>query len=146
MEIATNFTHEEEGEILERPALFTTILPGLPGYTWQWIPPMGQYVLKWKPVPTFYSPPCLDQSVIMRTLAVPPEVLGGMGLVIGREGCFFKQLTGQSGCLYLFYRSEFANIEIWGKPEAVAHAMILLTHHMQSIRQQYFPTVPAYCL
>ena len=78
--------------------------------------------------------------IIMTTVAVPPPLLLGrmMGLVIGRAGHFFKSLTTHSGCLYLCYRIKYGNVEIWGNPNAVAKARILLSLHMNRICHRYF--------
>ena len=57
-----------------------------------------------------YNPP-REQQMITMDASFEPDVLKQ---VIGRDGCYFKQITEQTGVSYIWHQRDSKKIEIWG--------------------------------
>ena len=57
-----------------------------------------------------YNPP-RDQQMITMDASFEPDV---MKQVIGRDGCYFKQITDQTGVSYIWHQRNTRKVEIWG--------------------------------
>jgi len=108
-----------------------------PGYFWNHrqgvsFPP----VLDYAPISNVYCPPVYHAHVQCNVLWVAPEHQYLMGRVIGKSGFFFKKMTQDTGCIYMYYRKEWGCIEIWGYPPNAQWAMHLLWHHLGKVISQ----------
>jgi len=61
-----------------------------------------------------------------------------MGLIIGREGYHFKRITHLSMSLYIFFKKEAGEIEVWGNDAAITRAHYLLSFHIYKILQIHY--------
>jgi hypothetical protein len=74
----------------------------------------------------------------MRVLPIFVEHRHLMGLIIGREGAVFKNITQESGAVYIFYRQDLGLVEIWGNPESIDGAIKMLCDHINFILNKHF--------
>lgn len=105
----------------------TYVLPmaDAPGYFYEWVEPIGDWVVKYKPIAGFYSPPIFDKTLSWYQIAVPSEVaigsLKGSGALHFEDPIValpFKDTAGGwyqhwSGATYVYYREDIHKIEIW---------------------------------
>ena len=79
--------------------------------------------------PNGYAPP----------LEFPMETISGnfetnvLKQVIGREGCYFKQITEKSGVKYIWHNRETNQIEIWGPKHCIHQAIISIYYRVYSV-------------
>lgn len=102
------------------------------GYFWRCQdhqPPMLEYF----PVPNVYCPPIYHPFVQRKQYWIHPHHLQYMGRIIGKNGSFFKQITQETGCLYIFFRQDMNCIELWGYSQNTDWAWHRIHHHIQSI-------------
>lgn len=111
----------------------TQIIPEYVGYYWEQQDDQS-WIMRWSPVTGYYSPPQLDKTLNMSIMQVPEDMTDRIGLVIGKNGYFFKYITLWSGAVYIFYRNETNTIEIWGTPKSIEKAYQLFGLHFQDIR------------
>ncbi len=117
----------------------TQIVPQHVGYFWDFDIEAAHWVLRWEPVKGRYSPPVLDNTILSTHVDVPQDLQDKMGLVIGRDGQFFKYITHWSGAVYIFYRQDIGKIEIWGWEANLQRAAYLLNLHFNDVRCSYKP-------
>ena len=75
--------------------------------------------------PGYYPP----QEYPMQT--VPADFdQGVIKQVIGRDGCYFKQITQQTGVKYIWHRRDTNQIEIWGPPNCIPMAICSIQYRL----------------
>jgi hypothetical protein len=89
--------------------------------------------LGYNPIPNVYCPPILHPHIQFSTFPVMPQHTHLMGLIIGKNGIHFKNITMLSGTVYIYYRHEYNLIEIWGNPYNISLAVQMLQFHIQNI-------------
>jgi hypothetical protein len=109
---------------LSNNRFMTIILPDYPGYLWRHLP--DGIALDWQPIPAIYSPPILHVDLVQTF--VPIHVPVPLGILIGHQGCHFKEITRRTGCQYIFCRNDV--IEIWGNQEAVNIGIQQMLRHI----------------
>lgn len=103
----------------------TIPMDGVPGYFYEWVDPIGDWVLKHMPVQGVYSPPIYDSSLAWYHISIPQGV--SLGSLKGDGALHFEnpvvKLPFQdsaedwfqhwSGATYVFYREDIHKIEVW---------------------------------
>lgn len=95
-----------------------------PGYTWNWIPALGQWVMKWGSIDTVYSPPVLDESMNWYHVSVPDHI----------KSPGILKPSPDMQIAYMYYRKDLHKIEIWSSD--IGTAIIRLTNYLYSIKPQ----------
>lgn len=97
-----------------------------PGYYYNWVAPLQQWLLKWEPLDNTYSPPVLDHSAQWIHLA-PPQGVNAAPL-----NC--RKIAQDIGAAYVFYRHDLGKLEIWAHD--IADATTKAAAYLQCIRQR----------
>lgn len=92
--------------------------------------------MTWEPIRGWYSPPRLNPGIKKYDLHVPQDLHDRIGLLIGRQGHNFIQITEQTGCEYIFYLSIPNKIEIWGSHDSIHHAIRKLRNLFRKIQNR----------
>lgn len=72
-------------------------------------------------------------------LDYPMETISGnfekdvLKQVIGRDGCYFKQITENSGVKYIWHRRETNQIEVWGPQHCIQQAIISIYYRVYNV-------------
>lgn len=103
-----------------------------PGYYYNWIAPLQQWGLKWKPIKNTYSPPKFDNSLQWIHLS-PPKGLN-MNDVIGDGDMHCQELAEEIGATYIHHRQDLNKIEIWAQD--ITGAMTKMSIQLNKIKQQ----------
>lgn len=96
-----------------------------PGYVYEWVDPIQSYVVKYEPIPGFYSPPIFDTNLSWYQISVPKGM--SVGSLKGDGALHFENpivdlpfeyraedwYSHWSGATYVFYREDIHKIEIW---------------------------------
>lgn len=101
-------------------------IEGYPGYSYNWIEPLQQWVMRWAPEREVYSPPVLDESIRWIHLSVPSNIKSFGALDT-------RKLERDHKITYLFYRADLNKIEIWSHD--VEASCISLNQYLCSLRQ-----------
>lgn len=109
---------------------FRVNVPQYPGYVFDWID--HRWVLSYTPLKGVYSPPVLHPLIQHMSVAVPDDISPYIGLVIGRDGVHFKNITRDTKSTYIFYRPD-VGIEVWTYKTAGVYDT--LQKHFESIRR-----------
>ena len=76
-----------------------------------------------------YNPP-RDHPMMTMDATFEPEV---MKQVIGRDGCYFKQITEQTGVLYIWHHRNTNKIEIWGPQNLLQLAVSSIQYRLYTV-------------
>ena len=76
-----------------------------------------------------YNPP-REQPMITMDATFEPEV---MKQVIGRDGCYFKQITEQTGVSYIWHQRDVNKIEIWGPQNLLQLAVSSIQYRLYTV-------------
>lgn len=96
------------------------------GYYYNWIAPLQQWGVKWRPIKDTYSPPLLDTSLQwfhLDPMGMNAQVLLGDGIKKAEE----------IGATYIYYRQDLDKIEIWAQD--ITDATIKLSIYLQKVKQ-----------
>lgn len=97
-----------------------------PGYYYNWVAPLQQWLLKWEPVADAYSPPVLDHSAQWAHLT-PPQGVNAAPL-----NC--QKIAQETGATYVYYRQDLGKLEIWAHD--ITEATTKTAIYLQGIRQR----------
>ena len=78
---------------------------------------------------TTYNPP-REYPMVSLMAQFEPDV---MKQVIGRDGCYFKQITEQTGVKYIWHHRETQMIEVWGPEQCISLAVSSIHHRFYSV-------------
>jgi len=78
--------------------------------------------------PGEYNPPIAHYSQI----SVPEYIQ--VGLLVGKNGRHFKNITCESECNYIWYDKERNVIELWGSPSSLKSASTLLKTRFETFK------------
>lgn len=73
-----------------------------------------------------YNPP-IDDPMITMDATFENDVLKQ---VIGRDGCYFKQITKQTGVSYIWHHKDQNKIEIWGPENLLQRAVSSIEYRL----------------
>ena len=97
---------------------------GYPGYSWTWVEPLQEWVLRWEPVDGVYSPPFLDNSLRWYHVAIPAPMKSPGVLRL-------QKLKKDFHVEYIVYRPDVHKFEIWSRQ--LEFSIIALTTYLQSV-------------
>lgn len=110
----------------------TTIVPieEHPGYSWHWVAPLGQWVLKWRPLPDRYSPPVFNTRLRWYHIRPPPIMKSPNVLRLHHHRRAFR-------VAYIVYRPDIQRIEVWARD--LEHAVISVHEYLRSVIELLAP-------
>ena len=76
-----------------------------------------------------YNPP-RNQQMITMDASFEPDV---MKQVIGRDGCYFKQITEQTGVSYIWHQRDSNKVEIWGPQNLLQLAVSSIQYRIYTV-------------
>ena len=76
-----------------------------------------------------YNPP-RNQQMITMDASFEPDV---MKQVIGRDGCYFKQITEQTGVSYIWHQRNSNKVEIWGPQNLLQLAVSSIQYRIYTV-------------
>ena len=76
-----------------------------------------------------YNPP-REHPMMTMDATFEPEV---MKQVIGRDGCYFKQITEQTGVSYIWHQRDANKIEIWGPQNLLQLAVSSIQYRLYTV-------------
>lgn len=122
-----------------------------PGYFYEWVEPIGDWVMKYKPIPGFYSPPIFDTNLSWYQISVPEGI--SFGALIGDGALHFEKpfvslpfedsaegwYEHWSGAAYIFYRQDINKIEVWSSD--LSKTLIRVVGWLESV-QSFAKSLP----
>jgi hypothetical protein len=91
--------------------------------------------------PGVYTPPLFEEGVCKTYVYVDPADDHLMGLVIGKNGYYFKAITRASRTRYIWYNKQTHLIEIWGSAHCLMNAVQRI-HRRIDLVKEYLSSVP----
>ena len=85
--------------------------------------------------PGVYTPPLFEEGVSKTYVYVDPEDDHLMGLVIGKNGYYFKAITHASRTRYIWYNRNTHLIEIWGAAHCLMNAVQRINHRIDFVKR-----------
>lgn len=106
-----------------------------PGYYYNWIAPLQQWGLKWKPIRDTYCPPVWDSSLQWIHLDIPQHI--NVIPLLGDGEMHFQKFAQDMNATYIYYRQDLKKMEIWGQDihKAVAHMTIYFNKFKKQQKQ-----------
>lgn len=89
------------------------VIADQPGYYYNWIAPLQQWGLKWKPIKNSYCPPVWDNSIQWIHLDIPEYI--NIIPLLGDGEMHLQKLAEEMGATYIYYRQDLKKIEIWAQ-------------------------------
>ena len=76
-----------------------------------------------------YNPP-REHPMMVMDATFEPDV---MKQVIGRDGCYFKQITEQTGVSYIWHQRDTNKVEIWGPQNLLQLAVSSIQYRLYTV-------------
>ena len=103
-----------------------------PGYYYNWIAPLQQWGLKWKPIRGIYCPPQWDTSVQWTHLAIPEGV--NILPLLGDGDMHIQKVAEDARATYIYYRQDRKKSEIWAQD--ITEAITKINIYLKKIQEQ----------
>lgn len=118
-----------------------------PGYFYEWVEPIGDWVVKYKPIPGFYSPPIFANNLSWYQISVPKGM--SVGSLKGEGALHFENPIVKlpfddsaedwyqhwSGAAYVFYREDIHKIEIWAAD--LHKSIVRIVGWLEAVQKEY---------
>lgn len=116
----------DTSQVSKITAMDSTVIPieAHPGYSWHWVAPVGEWVLKWRPVPDRYSPPVFNTGLRWYHIRLPSTMKSPSVLRLHHLRRSFR-------LSYIVYRPDIQRIEIWSRD--LEHAVLKVNDYLRSI-------------
>lgn len=98
-----------------------------PGYFYNYVWALQQWLIRWEPLEDAYSPPILDHSARWFHLS-PPQ---GVNLAPLNN----KKIAQEINAIYVYYRHDINKLEIWAHD--IAAATTNASIYLQGVRQRH---------
>lgn len=102
------------------------------GYYYNWITPLQEWGLKWRPLKNVYSPPLLDQS--LQWVHIAP--LQGINVIplLGDGDMHLEKFAKEIDATYIYYRADMNKMEIWAHD--ITSAATKLSIYFQQVKER----------